>query len=251
MFRLLNGYTQESLALALGEERPLVTMFERGTRQPSAVTLQKIGDLFCLDPLFLRYQTKPIFTKPALLYRYSPAWLKDRKRKKSGHRFVDDVLSTPAECMTLFCRFLKAQGVKECLVSKDNTVYLFSVDTSHVMLRGTEGFSKMFQNLLIWNDIEQVSLDAPKALKEMSDSELERYLLAQEALIAGKPLDRNLVANSPRISLGERNAAVKTLIGTLARNKAIQEIRNMLEEHRITRRDLEKALAGPGKQSPV
>jgi len=44
------GYVQESVAVYLGISRELVSMYETGEREIPVEVLEKLSDLFCVDP---------------------------------------------------------------------------------------------------------------------------------------------------------------------------------------------------------
>lgn len=56
--RIQNGYTQDTLADALGLSRSTVSMYENGNREPDFETLEKIADLFNTDIDYLLGRTK-------------------------------------------------------------------------------------------------------------------------------------------------------------------------------------------------
>lgn len=47
--RIKFGYTQDSLAEALGLSRSTISMYENGNREPDFKTLERIADLFQVD----------------------------------------------------------------------------------------------------------------------------------------------------------------------------------------------------------
>lgn len=51
--RISNGYTQDSLAEALGISRSAISMYENGNREPDFETLEKIADFFNVDMNYL------------------------------------------------------------------------------------------------------------------------------------------------------------------------------------------------------
>jgi len=51
--RVKNGYTQDSLAEALGISRSAISMYENGNREPDLETLEQIADLFNVDMNYL------------------------------------------------------------------------------------------------------------------------------------------------------------------------------------------------------
>lgn len=51
--RLQNGYTQDSLAEAVGLSRSAVSMYENGNREPDFETLEKIAVFFNVDMNYL------------------------------------------------------------------------------------------------------------------------------------------------------------------------------------------------------
>ena len=51
--RMREGYTQDTLAEALGISRSAVSMYENGNREPDFETLEKIADFFNVDMNYL------------------------------------------------------------------------------------------------------------------------------------------------------------------------------------------------------
>lgn len=56
--RIKNGYTQDTLAEALGLSRSTISMYENGNREPDFETLERIADLFNVDMDFLLGRTR-------------------------------------------------------------------------------------------------------------------------------------------------------------------------------------------------
>ena len=56
--RIKCGYTQGSLAHALGISRSAISMYENGNREPDFETLEKIADFFHVDMNYLLGHTK-------------------------------------------------------------------------------------------------------------------------------------------------------------------------------------------------
>lgn len=55
--RIKYGYTQDTLAIALGLSRSTVSMYENGNREPDLETLEQIADLFNVDMDYLLGRT--------------------------------------------------------------------------------------------------------------------------------------------------------------------------------------------------
>lgn len=55
--RIQNGYTQKEMAENLGTSQPSYQNWEKGTRKPSRITLQKISNFFNVSTDFLLGET--------------------------------------------------------------------------------------------------------------------------------------------------------------------------------------------------
>lgn len=55
--RIQNGYTQKEMAENLGTSQPSYQNWEKGTRKPSRITLQKIANFFNVSTDFLLGET--------------------------------------------------------------------------------------------------------------------------------------------------------------------------------------------------
>jgi transcriptional regulator with XRE-family HTH domain len=64
------GYVQENVAAFLGISRELVSMYETGEREIPVEVLEKLGDLFCIDPeAFFAETPEEAMTQVAFAFR--------------------------------------------------------------------------------------------------------------------------------------------------------------------------------------
>lgn len=89
--------TQQQLADAILKGRPDISLYETGKRQPDAVTLGKLGDIFNVSVDYLLGRTK----------RPRP-W-----EEPPRHVVVDDLSDADAEKVRTYVDFLRAEKAKQ------------------------------------------------------------------------------------------------------------------------------------------
>lgn len=92
-FREKFGYVQERVADFLGISRELVSMYETGEREVPVDVLEKLADLFCIDPeVFFAETSEEAMAQVAFAFRKDELDAEDLKEISAFGKIVKNYL---------------------------------------------------------------------------------------------------------------------------------------------------------------